>query len=208
MKRRTFIEALAFVPAASATALAQPPAAAPQSAPQTPGPAGAGAAPGPGAAPQAPPPDPVTYAGADDAADTVVTFFAAAQLAALERLGRLFFPSTNGTPGAAEAGAAHFLDFYVGRSPAARQTLYRTGLDGLNARAQQKCNRPFGETDDVQADAVVMEFLSRPWAYAPADPIEAFLRTAQIDLRRATQNSRTYTATLTTPTMTNWLRPL
>jgi hypothetical protein len=205
MKRRSFIEALALVPAASATALAQqPPAAAPQvpGGPQAPGT-------GPGGPPVVPTtPDPVTYGAADDAADAVVKYFAPAQFAALLRLGRLFMPAADGAPGAADVGAAQFLDFYIGRSPADRQAVYHTGLDGLNARAQQRFKRPFADTDDTQADAIVMEFLSRAWAYKPADPIEAFLRTAVVDFRRATQNSRPYAATLATPPMTNWLRPL
>jgi hypothetical protein len=200
MKRRHFIEALAVVPAASATALAaQPPAAAPAQSP---------AGPPPTTPLSTPPPDPVTYTGADSAADPVLRFFTAVQFTALDRLARLVMPKAGSAPGAADAGAAQFLDFYVGRSPLDRQTLYRAGLDGLNARTQKKFGRAFGDTDDTQADAVVMEYLSRPWSYAPSDPIEAFLRTALRDVRRATQNSPVYGASLTPPPMTNWLRPL
>jgi hypothetical protein len=201
MKRRKFIQAIALVPATATTVLAQtPPPAALQ---------GRGAGPGPaaGAPPQAPV-DPVTYAGADEVGETVASFFTATQFAALERLGRLFVPAAGAAPGAVESHAAQFLDFYVGRSPAERQSLYRAGLDGLNARARKRFDRFFGETDDKQADAVVMEFLSRPWSYEPADPIEAFVRTAMRDLRRATQNSSAYSATLPTRPTTNWLRPL
>jgi hypothetical protein len=207
MKRRKFIEALALVPAASAAALAQTPAYPSQTppGPGTPPPGGGyGQMPPQGQAP----PDPVTYAGSEDAATAVVGFFTPAQFAALERVSRLFVPAMQGAPGAGDVGAAQFLDFYVGRSPVERQTLYRTGLDGLNAHAQKRFHRLFGETDDTQADALLTEYLSRPWSYAPSDPIEAFLRTAQNDVRRATQNSRAYAATLATPPTTNWLRQL
>lgn len=197
MKRRAFIGAVAVVPAAASTALAQPPAQAPAAPPQ-----GPGAAPPPQAAP-----DPIAYASPDAAAETVTRFFTPLQFAALERLARLFEPGGK-TPGAVDAGAAAFLDFHVSRSPIERQTLYRTGLDGLNARAKKAGAKAFGDTDDGQADRVVMEFLSRPWSYAPTDPMEAFLRTALKDVRRATQNSRAYTATLSQPPMSNWLRPL
>lgn len=213
MKRRAFIGTLAIVPAASATALAQPPAAAPQ--PATPPPNTQAPSPtGPGAAPPPPPglPDPLTYASADEAGVTVTRYFTAAQFAALDRLARLFIPSAAGTPGAADAGAARFLDFYVGKSPVERQTLYKSGLDGLNTRAKKRFSKTFGETDDTQADAIVMEFLGRPWSYAPSDPLEAFLRTALRDVRRATQNSTAASTAQSTqsapPQMVNWLRPL
>lgn len=203
MKRRAFIGAVAVVPAAASTALAQPPA--------TPAPApGQGAGGGqPRGLPVAPAqPDPVTYTSPDAAATTVARFFTPAQFAALERLAALFEPGRDDAASAADAGAAPFLDFHVSRSPVDRQTLYRAGLDGLNARAKKACGKLFGETDDSQADAVVMEFLSRPWSYAPADPIEAFLRTALRDVRRATQNSPAFAASLSAPPMSNWLRPL
>lgn len=203
MKRRAFIGTLAIVPAASATALAQPPAAAPQ--PATPPPSTQAPSPsGPGAAPPPPPglPDPLTYASADDAGVTVTRYFVPAQFAALERLARLFIPS------APDAGVAPFLDFYVGKSPVERQTLYKTGLDGLNKLAKKRHNKAFGETDDTQADAIVMEYLGRPWSYAPADPQEAFLRTALRDVRRAVQNSTAASTAQAAPLMVNWLRPL
>ena len=131
---------------------------------------------------------------ADDAAETRTRFFTAPQLAALRKLSDLIFPALDEQPGALAAGAPEFLDFYLGASPAARQTLYRNGLDALNANAQKRFRKPFAELDTTQAESL-LEPLKQPWTYhPPPDPLAHFLREAKAEIRTATMNSREFSA--------------
>jgi hypothetical protein len=78
---------------------------------------------------------PASMSVADAAAESVVKTFNHAQFSALRRLGEILVPSAPETPGALEAGAAEFLDFLIGASQPDRVTLYREGLEKLNAEA-------------------------------------------------------------------------
>src|SRR5437588_846610 len=80
---------------------------------------------------------------ADLAGTTVASFFSPGQLAALSRLSDLIVPATNGVPGALAVQAPQFLDFLIGQSPKARQTIYCQGLDGLNSRAKHQFHSDF-----------------------------------------------------------------
>lgn len=134
----------------------------------------------------------------DLTAETEPHFFNPAQFAALVRLGDLFMPPLNGSPGALEAGAPAFLDFLVSASPADRQTLYRNGLDTLNRQAQASYSKPFAQLDDTQAGAIVRPLLvARFWPEdMPSDPMRNFIAQAHRDLRTATMNSRPYVEAL------------
>jgi hypothetical protein len=176
MKRRTVLRSLLTVPAAAALpteALAQQ--------------AQAGAA-----ANRETPTTSTT--GADTAAETVIRTFNQAQFSALHRLGEILMPAAQDIPGATEAGAAEFLDFLIGASPADRVTLYRNGLDRLNAEAQRRYKKAFGEINAEQAGPI-LDPLKAPWSYrGPADPFAKFLLAAKNDLLTATVNSREYIA--------------
>lgn len=177
MKRRGFVKALAAIPAAPAlltkNAAAQRPAA-------------ATAAPVAGELPV------LAISAPDLVADPVPHYFTPAQFAALRKVSDILMPSLNGAVGALDAKAPEFLDFLIGESPADRQHVYQTGLDALNAQAQQRYNKPFGELDAAQAD-VFFAALKQPWTFeSPADPVAAFLRVAKQDVRTATLNSREY----------------
>jgi len=125
----------------------------------------------------------------DSSAEPVVRFFTKEQFAALSHLSEIFEPSTPDTPGAREARAAEFLDFLLSQSPAVRQSLYRTGLDQLNAESARLHKQPFAALDAAQATAVLAP-LRRPWTYEnPTDPLEHFLREAKSDILQATRNS-------------------
>src|SRR3954447_10512343 len=122
---------------------------------------------------------------ADAAAETLPHFFTAQQFAAVKKLAGILQPAMNGTPGAIEAQAPEFLDFYIGESPADRQQVYRAGLDGLVAAG-------FVDADAAKATAILAP-LKAPWTYdTPADPLAKFLRAAKADIRTATLNSREY----------------
>jgi hypothetical protein len=115
-------------------------------------------------------------------------------LAALRKLSELIMPPMNGNSGALEAGAPEFLDFLIGRSPAARQQIYRAGLDALNAQARKRFQKTFAETDAAQS-AVLLAPLRAPWSpEPPSDPLARFLQEAKRDIRTATLNSREYSA--------------
>ena len=123
---------------------------------------------------------------ADAASDPVVRTFDRAQFSALRKLGEILMP------GALEAGAAEFLDFLLGVSPADRLTLYKTGLDRLNTESQQRYHKPFAEITTAQAEPVLAS-LHAPWSYrGPSDAFAKFLLAARSDLMTATVNSREY----------------
>ena len=128
----------------------------------------------------------------DTVAEPEARFFAPAQFSALQRLSNLLMPPLRGNPGALDAGAPEFLDFLVSASPADRQTLYRNGLDGLNARAKKQFNKNFADLDAAQCDAIVRPLLVPvPWTHEPPkDPLQRFMAAAHDDIRTATRNSR------------------
>ncbi len=132
--------------------------------------------------------------GPDAAAETVARTFSVPQLAALRKLGELILPAAQGLPGTTEAGAADFLDFLIGASPADRLTLYREGLDRLNAEAERLHHKPFAGLEAAQAGPILAP-LKAPWSYAgPSDSFARFLLTAKSDLITATVNSQEYIA--------------
>src|SRR4051812_9538805 len=65
--------------------------------------------------------------GPDAVASGVLHFFDPARFSALRRLGEILVPARQNAPGAVQAEAAEFLDFLIGQSPADRQSLYRDG---------------------------------------------------------------------------------
>lgn len=129
---------------------------------------------------------------ADAASDPVVKTFNESQFSALRKLGEIVMPASDSTPGALEAEAAEFLDFLIGVSPVDRIALYRSGLDRLNAEAQQKYHKSFGEITLEQASPILAP-LREPWSYrGPSDSFAKFLLAAKSDLLTATANSREY----------------
>jgi|HubBroStandDraft_1064217.scaffolds.fasta_scaffold330509_2 hypothetical protein len=134
----------------------------------------------------------------DAVADPVARFFTPAQFSALHRLSRLVQPPLKGNPGALDCGAPEFLDFLIGASPADRQQLYRTGLDGLNAQAKKQFSKSFADLDDAQAHAIVAPMLvAVPWPKdPPKEALKAFMFTAREDIAMATRNSPEYAAAL------------
>ena len=129
---------------------------------------------------------------ADAAAAPVVGTFNPAQISALRKLGDIMAPAAQGTPGAVACGAAEFLDFLIGASPAERVTLYCEGLDRLNREAQHRYGKPFGEIAAEQAEPILAP-LHVPWSYrGPDDEFAKFLLAAKSDLLTATVDSREY----------------
>ncbi len=122
-------------------------------------------------------PGALPLAAAEEVATAHSHFFTASEMALFRRLADLLAPRTR-TPGALDAGAPEFLDFYLSQSGTARQRLYREGLARLAAAG------------DLQT---MLAPLRQPWTpQAPADPLAAFLRAAKEDLLRATFSSRAW----------------
>jgi hypothetical protein len=144
--------------------------------------------------PAGPPPKALAATPRDTIADPVPHFFTPAQFATLRKLSDTLLPAIAGNPGALDAGAPEFLDFLIGESPAARQQLYRSGLDLLNARATKQFNKPFASLDAKEADSLIRPLLVKvPWAYdPPKDPGSHFITAAHEDIRTATRNSRAW----------------
>jgi len=186
MKRRNFVQSLLVVPA---TAIAAEQAAAP-------------AAPA-----QAPARPPQNFRGAqsvpklalvqpDVGAETSTGYFNPAQFAALNKLAAVIVPPIKNNPGALDARAPEFLDFLVSHSPAPTQTLYKEGLDSLNASAKKHFHKPFAELDEKQADSIIRPLLvARAWdREIPKDPMMHFMTQVHADLRQATINSAEFAA--------------
>jgi hypothetical protein len=130
----------------------------------------------------------------DAVASGVTNYFSPPQLGALRKLGDLLMPGGENRPSASQAEAPEFLDFLISQSPPDRQTLYREGLDRLQAEARRRYRAPFEELTAQQADAILVP-LHQPWTYqAPPDPLAHFLRDAKDDLIAATLNSRAFAA--------------
>src|SRR5215471_14150377 len=108
MNRRTLLKSLAATPVAAAAVRAQDPAKPPSPVEESPK---------------------VETSVPDIGAEPVAKFFTRDQFAALSHLAEVLEPSTPNLPGGKEAKAAEFLDFLIGKSPAPRQAVYRTGLD-------------------------------------------------------------------------------
>ncbi len=197
IQRRSFVRSLLIAPALPAGLAAQQ-AASSTATPQT--------------TPQQPTPQPNTPARQvpkqpqeipflkttqpDLAAETDARFFTADQFATLEKLGSVLMPPMKGNPGAIDAHAPEFLDFLIGASPADRQTIYRNGLDALNAQAKQRFHKSFAEIDAAQAGVILKPLLVvRPWPEdLPSDPVQSFVAQVHEDLRTATFNSREWAA--------------
>ena len=194
MKRRGFVKTLLALPAAPALAAQQQPPANPPT-PAAQPPAGGRGGGGGGRFGQANIPK-FDLTRTEAVGEPTQRFFTAPQFAALRKLSDVLMPPLRGFPGALVCGAPEFLDFLIGASPADRQTLYRKGLDTLNARARRQFNKSFADLDAPQADAVIRPLLAPvPWAYdMPNDPAMHFLAEAHRDIRTATQNSREYAA--------------
>ena len=128
----------------------------------------------------------------DAVADGTPKYFSSLEFAALEKLAEILVPSTARRPGAPQAQAAAFLDFLLSQSPADRQTLYRDGLDRLQAEAQRRYGKSFEQLDIQQADAILAP-LREQWSYhGPSDAFARFLCAAKADILQATINSREF----------------
>ncbi len=184
MKRRNFVQSLLVVPAATVVAAEQaPPAPAPVQAPARMARAMQG-------------PAKLNLVQPDTAAETTTGFFNSVQFATLNKLAEMLVPPIKGKPGAIDAHAPEFLDFLISRSPAASQTLYREGLDGLNASAKKHFHKPFAELDAKEADTIVRPLLvARAWdREEPKEMMARFMTQAHGDLRTATMNSAEWAA--------------
>jgi hypothetical protein len=169
MKRRRVLQALATLPAASLLNAQQPVV------PPKPSPAAVEEI-------------PIIEATIPDFAGTTVTkFFSPAQFGCFRRLTDVLYPAVSGVPGALEAGAPEFLDFLLFESPAARQTLYRNGVDELERRSRKALSVSFASADQVAAEKLLAP-LHEPWTADP-DSFTAFLRTAKQDVIQATESS-------------------
>jgi hypothetical protein len=135
---------------------------------------------------------------ADDAGLNTPKYFSAVQYAALRKLSDLMLPRIGEAPGALDAATPEFLDYYVSQAPADRQTLYKTGLDLLNAGARKRFSKGYGDLTNEQASQLLSP-LKEKWTYdPPADPLARFLWAAKTDIRNATMNSKQYIAATST----------
>ena len=191
MRRRDFVKAIVAATATAKAALGQ------QAAPVAPTtPSAAPAAPGPvpwmrGLTEVKP--LPITPLVPDAVAQTDVHFFTAQQLATLRRLSEVLMPPMRDYPGAKEAGAAEFLDFLIGASPADRQQMYQSGLDRLDTEAKQHFGVAFAAVSASQADQLIRPWL-KTWMldHPPTEPYAQFINIAHSDIRTATVNSQAW----------------
>ncbi len=181
MKRRRFLTAIAVAPAVPAL-VAQ------QAAPQAPAPPSVGGRAGRGAATEVPK---IPLVQPDEAAATTARYFSAPQLATLRKLAGQLLPPVKDNIGALDCDSVEFLDFLIGHSPAARQQIYKGGLNALNVAAQKQFGKAFGDLTGAQADTILKPLVVPvAWAYdPPKDPVKHFIFQAHQDIRTATRNS-------------------
>jgi hypothetical protein len=187
MKRRRLLKTLAAAPAAPALLAQQPPSQRPVPTDPTTPPAPLNRTPPPAA--ELPK---LETAVVDEVGIIPQRYFNPTQFATLRKLSDVILPRIGELPGAVDTSAPEFLDFLLSQSPADRQTLYKTGLDLLNAAARKRFSKPFADLDAEQANALLSP-LKEKWSYdPPADPLARFLWTAKADIRTATLNSKEY----------------
>ncbi|WP_260704196.1 gluconate 2-dehydrogenase subunit 3 family protein [Edaphobacter flagellatus] len=195
MRRRDFVKGLAVATATASTALGEQ-----QPAPQTQNPPAAA----PAASPQAVSREQrmaqfhtpnIPLSQPDVVAITDVRYFTPVRYATLLHLCEILMPAGDDYPSAVKAGTPEFLDFYIGASPAAQQTMYNNGLDRLNADCMKQFNVPFAKADAKQADAVIRPHL-KGWMndHPPREGQERFINLAHRDIRMATMNSPAWAA--------------
>jgi hypothetical protein len=129
----------------------------------------------------------------DGIAKTEQRFFTLVQMATLVRLCDVLMPPIGNKPGALQAETPLFLDFLIGRSPAARKRAYTVGLNWLDSESQSRYGNAFAKVDDGQADAILKPWL-RTWMsdHPPTEPHADFVNIAHEDIRRATVNSKAW----------------
>ena len=74
----------------------------------------------------------------------------------LEAFCARLIPSDEAGPGAREARAAHYIDRSLAGALSASREAYRTGLTGLDARAQRMKGQAFARLAEADQDAVLM----------------------------------------------------
>ncbi len=79
----------------------------------------------------------------------------AAESAALDAFASRLIPSDDGTPGAHEARAVHFIDRGLTGAMAASRELYAVGLAGLDDYARQRAGVPFAQLPAAEQDAII-----------------------------------------------------
>jgi gluconate 2-dehydrogenase gamma chain len=79
----------------------------------------------------------------------------AAESAALDAFASRLIPSDDGTPGAHEARAVHFIDRGLTGAMAASRELYAVGLAGLDDCARQRAGVPFAQLPTAEQDAII-----------------------------------------------------
>jgi Gluconate 2-dehydrogenase subunit 3 len=196
IKRRGFVQTLLLAPAATAALAGQQQAPAQPTTPQSAPPRNAQPIANPVRPGPPPPPATLKLTEPDLTAETQLHFFTAAQFAVLQKLGAVLVPPIKGNPGAMEAHAPEFLDFFISASLPETQKLYRDGLDQLNVLAHGKYNKAFSDLESADAGAILKPLITvRLWSLdQPSDPLKHFITQVHDDLRTATRNSREYAA--------------
>ena len=135
-------------------------------------------------------------ASPEQVSDAGKRFLSDLQRSTLTALCAQVLPAKNGRPGAVDAGVPDFLDFLLSQSPAARQTLYRSGLDRLNAEARRRFQKDFASIAPTDA-APLLAPLENPWKFeASGNAAEEFLKATKEDIFQATINSRAWADSL------------
>lgn len=134
----------------------------------------------------------------DEVATTQQHYFHDEHMTTLRKLGDILLPPLNGYPGSTQACAPEFIDFLISVSPSERQSLYRSGLDRLDAEAHKQFGIPFAHVNAEQADVLLRPWL-RTWMvdHPPTEPFAHFINVAHEDIRTATMNSQAWSIAAT-----------
>lgn len=190
IKRRAFLTVLGATPAAALLTRAEAQVQAQRLAPTT-----ASPPPVPADAPQ----PPIAGATTEKAgAEPAISFFTATQFATLKAVAAVLQPPMNGFPGAEEAEAARFIDFYVSQTdakPVGRAELkrwYRAGLDDLEGRAKAKYGKSFAALSAAEIDVIIRPMFVTQGSGRQSISVTRrlpFMNEVRNDVRNATINS-------------------
>jgi hypothetical protein len=102
-------------------------------------------------------------------------FFAAGDMETLDRLTEMLIPADDHSPGASAALVNRFLDVVVSEGSDAGKTIWREGLDAVDAAAQERFQRAFRACEPAQQEDIVA--LMAQNELNPSTDLERFFRT-------------------------------
>lgn len=108
--------------------------------------------------------------GQENPALSGLEFFTDRQAATIEALAEQFWPTTDDSPGARDAGVLYYIDHALAGPYSRHQSIYRAGLSRLDQRADSEQGSAFRDLDNEQQNALVSAIMESEEEDTGADP--------------------------------------